>query len=411
MRKLWVCVCLLGMCASARANDTAVRGVGGAIQPMAQHQSVRMASEKVDVELTERDAHVRCEFVFTNTGKATVVKMGFPEEASGDVRPIKKSAYRVFRSWVDGRPITVTFIPSKQEQSDREEYVAWHVKEVPFAEGQTRTIVDEYQSALGGVSDGSSFFAYILKTGKNWKGRIGEATISVDVAAIPKHFEIKPQPAGYVRCGTRLIWILRNFEPDHDVYIELQPRMPILNGQKISPFDAQPFSFPEGVVMLRASALEKRKLARITWDQQNRVCRIIYQDQTLELRLNTKKALLNGWQEVELARSPVVERGYFVVPIASVVQALGGTARSDPKTGQLYLRLPAERPDALSSSINDWPPSESLVASPKTPWVGADWIWHDANPATSVSNHYFDVPQSNGSKRRIWFGIRTAVMR
>ena len=223
MRYLLLAPLLLCLAIPAAANDTAMQGAGGAIQPMRQHSSVRMVSERVDVKLRgAARARVRCEFVFRNEGKTAVVKMGFPAYASGDVRPLDKSDLWNFRSLVDGKPVKTTFVKAKPVSKQVvPEYEAWYVKVVPFKAGQTRTVVDTYggrlgESAYGAGAIGKSFL-YILETGKNWKGTIGKAVITVDASNPPPGVRFKSaSPKGYARRGNKFVWTLKDFEPVKD---------------------------------------------------------------------------------------------------------------------------------------------------------------------------------------------------
>ncbi|MHB1458949.1 MAG: hypothetical protein ACYC0V_18725, partial [Armatimonadota bacterium] len=146
-RWIFAVVGLLFICAVAWSNDSRVVGVGGSVTPMEQGNTVRMVSEKVNIRLAWDGARVRCRFVFKNEGPATIVKMGFPEQAGGDVTQIKKSAYKNFKSWVDGKKVQTRFVPSAE--SSISHYRAWHVKDVSFKAGQTRVIEDEYFGTYG----------------------------------------------------------------------------------------------------------------------------------------------------------------------------------------------------------------------------------------------------------------------
>lgn len=220
---------LLCLIVPVLANDTWMIS-GGTAQSMQEHSSVRMVSEKIDVKLQgNAPALVKCEFVFRNEGKAQVVKMGFPSHASGDVKPLNKSDLRNFRSWIDGKPTKVTFVRAKPVSKYK--YKAWYVKEAHFKVGQTRTIVDTYNGRLGESAYGASVtgksFTYILATGRNWKGRIGKAVVTIDISNPPPGVRFKEaRPKGYIRRGNKLVWTFRNFEPMEDkgaVHIEYAP--------------------------------------------------------------------------------------------------------------------------------------------------------------------------------------------
>ncbi|MDO8684794.1 MAG: DUF4424 family protein [Armatimonadota bacterium] len=225
MRRTLVILSVLLLPLPIFANDTAMIGAGGTVEPMRQHDSIRLIKERVDVRLMGlRPAKVRCEFLFKNEGKSPVtVKMGFPVHASGDVRPIKSTNLRNFRSYVDGKPIKTRFAQARP--TTESQYKAWYVKNVSFAPGQTRKVVDIYGSPLGDAFIRTNridhFFHYILTTGRNWKGPIGEAVIAVDISYMPKGYVLEAaRPNNYFLRGSRLTWTMRNFEPNENIGLD-----------------------------------------------------------------------------------------------------------------------------------------------------------------------------------------------
>jgi hypothetical protein len=99
--------CVLTLSIAAYADDTAMSGIGGNVQPLRSHSSVRMVSEEVRIDDPE-DPRVRASFVFRNEGPATDVLMGFPEMAGGASGYSYYATLTGFRSWIDGVPVTVT---------------------------------------------------------------------------------------------------------------------------------------------------------------------------------------------------------------------------------------------------------------------------------------------------------------
>ena len=337
MKRILLAILVLRACSPSFADDGAIAGVGGAVQLLAEHSTVRMVREKVDVQLSTGSARVRCEFVFENEGKAAAVKMGFPEEAWGDAAYAQKSAFRGFRSWVDGTPIRTTVVSASP--SDRREYRAWHVKNVRFAAGQTRTVVNEYGSGLGGVSDGSSFFNYVLRTGASWKGKIGEAVIEVDVSRIPPYYTVTADPDGYQERGHKLIWVLKDFDPAEDISVSLMPRYPTLNGTPTWGGAWSPYSIVDGVALGSPRFLQEVG-GSVGYERESRVCTISYGSQILKLTVGSPNAVLNGAQAITLPRAPVIDRySRLTVPIGAVVKALGGSASYDSKNHQVHLHL------------------------------------------------------------------------
>ena len=63
----------------AFSNDGFLSQGGGGVKLMSgEHIQIQMVRELVEIELGERGADVRCEFVFHNHGPETEVLMGFP---------------------------------------------------------------------------------------------------------------------------------------------------------------------------------------------------------------------------------------------------------------------------------------------------------------------------------------------
>jgi hypothetical protein len=303
---------------------------------MDEHSSVRMLRESVSVKLYPDCARVRCQFIFRNEGKPTRVKMGFPESGWGDISTPKESRFKYFRSWVDGRPVGTRFALPKNQKRE-EGYRAWHLKDVYFRAGQTRTIVDEYQCNVGANSDGSRFFNYILTTGRSWKGTIGGAVITVDTSALARYWVVEAiSPKGYVTGRQKIIWRMRDFEPSEDISIGLDIKRPILNGKQVSGFE-YPYYVEDGVPMMPVKVLADHGLAKVAWDAKRRTCTVSRGGRLLVMSRGSRTAILNGVQTFRLPRVPS-GRGYFIVPIATVVKALGGTATYD-RSGVLHLNL------------------------------------------------------------------------
>jgi hypothetical protein len=259
--------------------------------------------------------------------------MGFPEQASGDVKRHSRSRFRSFRSYIDGHPVETRFV--RGVSRNEFEYTYWHVKSVPFAAGQTRTVVDQYTSGLGGVSDGTRFFSYVLRTGKSWKGRIGEAMINVDTSALPSYYSVAPKgPAGHKSRGHRITWVLRDFEPEENVTVNLQPVLRVLvNGTPRVPTEGPIVFARGGVVMASAGYLEFVERMALTRVPGGREFVFTRNENRLRVYLGKRTAVLNDSTKVNLPRAPYKFKGNLIIPIESVVRALGGRSSYDPRTG------------------------------------------------------------------------------
>ena len=220
--------------------------------------------------------------------------------------------------------------------ADEGEYQALHVKEVHFAKGETRIVTDEYSAPLGYSSDGSSFFSYVLRTGRNWKGTIGEAKRSVDVSALP-YMRIRPFLPVSARRDRKLIWVFRDFEPKEDIKVNLLPRWPRVNGQTLV---TSAYHVKDGVPMSSVELIETVKGVQMKHSRKPGSCTVTYAGHRVTMTSGSKQAYLNGSKSIDLPTAPfLIEGDRFVVPIAAVVEALGGTAVYNKDRATLDLRL------------------------------------------------------------------------
>ena len=70
---------------------------------------------------------------------------------------------------------------------------------------------------------GDQHFTYVLKTGKDWAGPIGKATLHMRLEpAIEPSQILGINPEGYEKDDEGYHWILTNFEPDKNIRINYQ---------------------------------------------------------------------------------------------------------------------------------------------------------------------------------------------
>lgn len=357
MKWLIFALWLLFICSYVKADDGAIFGIGGTVAPMKQHPTVRMVRERVDIKLHKDGAVVRCRFVFRNEGPATIVKMGFPEQAIGDIGSIKKSAYGYFRSWVDGKKANVRFVPSARTYTTV--YRAWHVKAVPFMANQTRIVEDEYSSEYGGDASDNKWFSYILRSGKNWKGSIGEAVISVDGSEIwsyryPKPDNIYPH---YVRKGKNIVWKLRNLEPDKDITINLNRRWKImwsvLGNNSLFYIDDEELFGKHGIAMVSGCEVRTSLNATIVGTKMSDGVRFSYGSHNLVLRPGSRTALLDRKSKVTLPHKPYMMNGSLSIPILTVAKLLGLEIVKDKPNGEIYIIDPTQKSENLKRSLTE----------------------------------------------------------
>jgi hypothetical protein len=334
---------------AARADDGAVRGVGGAVQLMQGHPSVRMVSEVVRIQVPE--ARVSARFVFHNDGPPVTVEMGFPEEGGGDIA-LLDTHFQGFRSYVDGKRVAVRRVVASQGNS----YRYWWVKRVRFGRGQTRVVENRYIGGQGGMSSGDRWFNYILQSGASWKGPIGRARIICDIRGLRDFADLKFSPAGYRQRGHLLVWDLKNIEPTEDIHIAWFPYFSniVINGQRVGGRWNYPWS--DGLAQRRGHEvwMSLRNLAQwlgaeIQVGAPGQPVRLVRGERWLEvangsrwMRARQGRVTLPARVYMELR----VEQERLIVPLTPVVRALGGKAYFDRKTGKMMVWIKPPQPGA-----------------------------------------------------------------
>lgn len=335
-----------------QANDTAMGAVGGTLQPMAEHPSIRMVSEDIRIQVRPDKISVTCKFIFRNEGKAVDVEMGFPEDHGGD-----SSGFAYFRARVDGKPVTVAH--AKTKHNDMGGGRDWWVKTVHFEPGQTRVVEDFYGGNPSGDSLGGTWVTYVLKTGKNWKGPIGHAVITMDLSAVSDFQTLVPSPAGYRKQGNSITWEWRDFEPRDDIRLSYTWNYTrfIVDGRDVSGMSPYHRSWPlemrishsrvvHGLLMVSYTMI-KDVLPEISCERlpgMKNVVLMKYRDKSLQLKAGTPTAYLNG-KALTLPRPPRIEDDHLVIPFVSVGQALGFKITRDHESGKTYINSPPAATD------------------------------------------------------------------
>jgi hypothetical protein len=354
-------VLLLGLFSPvlARADDSAVMGVGGALRPMQEHPSIRMVTERVVIDMDTAKAEVDCLFHFKNEGPATTVRMGFPESGGGDVDVDNPEGFTYFNTWVDGRRV-----PARIEGMEKgpAEWSRWRVKSVKFASGQTRLVRVRYSAPLGNSVGGNCGFSYRLDTGASWKGPIGRVDIIARLRNFPKYWTVTGGPAGFRRYPSGFSWHWENLEPG----AKLAAGKPapkevsigfiygyyniIFNGKPINPFRLTSTPAELRGVRLWASINEFAEWVKGGTDYHDGALRASFTcgGHTIMMQANRHQVLLDG-KPAQLQSAPRLRQADpgsgadFFVPVSEIVRLLGGTAHLDKKSGTTYLTLPESK--------------------------------------------------------------------
>jgi hypothetical protein len=319
---------LLCGAASAWADDGAMDGVGGALHAMKEHPSIVMQSEVVTVRISDYTADVRCLFVFHNTGQATTVKMGFPESGGGDgVDTTHPRGFDWFRSWVDGKPVRTK---TEGLTSGETRYHRWRTKQVKFGAGQTRRVEVRYRAGLGGVSDGSCTFTYVMSTGASWKGKIGHAKVTIRFVDMPGASDSSARPIN----GTVEVKEWRDAEPE-DIGIGFYPAPPTLavDGKPLE-FDLKTPPLPQfiyGQLLVPARPFAKQIGATMVWDPGTETATFTRGDKQVAAKMQG-----GGPGTLTLRRAS----GGLVVGANEVIEALGGAVTWSERGRHLVATLP-----------------------------------------------------------------------
>jgi hypothetical protein len=215
------------------ANDGGIEW-GGSPKLLKGHPSVQMVSEHIKIEVQQQQIVVVADFVFKNHGKATTVRMGFPDfgEGASDVEegsgtevmktpPPTETPLRNFESWVNGKKVKTELIRADRPGA------FWRAKSVSFKSGETIRVRDRYLTAGGAQITMYNRLVkcvpYIVHTGSSWRGNIGSTLIDVKFRTPEVKMPLRPHP----------ISVLKGKRP-WETWIEDKPGTVIYSGFKLT---------------------------------------------------------------------------------------------------------------------------------------------------------------------------------
>lgn len=225
---------------SAIADDSIVADYGKTVYPK-QTDDIQMLSEKVDVTFGEnaegcREADVTCHFVFRNATKSTVTAtVGFPgndsETGPGWSRPLSD-----FKASIGGKSIQTKVKPEilwgDPKKDEHYGYKDWYIWEMTFPPKSDTVVDNSYAYCLSSNSGyGKLSLKYELDTGANWRGKIGDAAVTVtyDDSDDLENRVIAIQPTGWVRKDNQILWHFKDLEPSTTDNILIQEKNPESN--------------------------------------------------------------------------------------------------------------------------------------------------------------------------------------
>jgi len=224
----WVAMALVMWAGSSLANDSAWGPFAGSVSPMEEHPTIVMESADIDIALREDRASGWCAYVLYNEGPATTVTMGFPIYSGGGDSPVGRHEQVRFSSKVDGTPVAVRTKRTGKAGTMKE--VLWYIKDVHFEAGQRRTVINRFrQPGIGEISNGESFFKYIVSSARSWRGPIERLGIEVhwygkelwrQPRVLPREQGYTGTPEPHVAAdGRTLKWRFVNADPDWNLAI------------------------------------------------------------------------------------------------------------------------------------------------------------------------------------------------
>lgn len=278
MLRLMLAVLCAAVVAQAAYGDAAPNPPipGRSLAPR-EETSVSMDAEKVEVTLTENNAHVKATFWMRNTSdSATSLEVGFP----GQVMPFESHGQAIanLKVTVDGAEQKYkTHDPTRRADGSYtytagEDMTAWFLWDMAFTAGQKRTIVVEYDCKTYASYDGKApewnetkareldmyegrlpedaafkkndppapvtpkyarhahglrtardrQFNYIMATGAGWHGRIAQGLITVKLAdGAARCIESLQGPGTVSWEGDTITWRFKNLEPKERHNVEI----------------------------------------------------------------------------------------------------------------------------------------------------------------------------------------------
>jgi hypothetical protein len=396
MKTIFVVFALLFSTSATFANDSAISGTSGSPGALkanllaGEHSSVRMVREHIEMQIGRDDYITDAHFIFYNDGPATTVRMGFPEGAGGDSdfeEVKKKTAFKEFTTWVDGKRIRATRMASGKQETFS--FDAYWVKSVRFARKQRRHIRVRYRSELGFVADRSSYVFYDF-TGGNWKGKVAQSTLRL-AFTFPGTYQLFPiedvVPMPHRRDSNNEIFLQwRNWQAQSGFALRFQRTLPntlihayepkylnqrddlyaktktlVVKGtEHFNPWQAKAAAKPDALLRNGYAFIQFRVLhdhMRMNWEQKNkrtlgseigmyahkgRFAAPIYDkaNQNIYLEEGSKKLEIDE-RQFELPVAPFVSNGVLYVPMGSTVKALGGSAKVNTRTMRYWFHIPA----------------------------------------------------------------------
>ena len=207
---------MFGWLTPVHADSAALRAVGSGLVPVAdQIPPVIMERERVDVHLFPMVAVVDASFDMLNEGPELELEVGFPSFGAPAFFEAIDVGLMDFSVKVDGVPVAHV-----ERRMENRAFPLWRAWQQRFrASGRSRIEV-RYWTPLWGYNGISRLpFTYVLRTGRFWKGPIGDAVVCIHATGIPVRAIREATPDGYRLETGSLTWTWRSLVPERDVAV------------------------------------------------------------------------------------------------------------------------------------------------------------------------------------------------
>ena len=206
------------------------------------NKDIQMKSEIIKIVLHPEYYSVEVSYVFVNTSAKQDVTMGFPNHEGG----IYSEPIKDFKAFESGKAFTIYTKMGEKQDTTIPLYIGrdyYECFDINFKAGETKLITNNYtQKYEYNYEDTRREAAYILKTGKYWKGKIESVKVFVDYSYMSK-VDIEPRmaysvweykdtvsysgiqitPAPQKTTGGIAEMEFTNIEPDFDIHIVKSP--------------------------------------------------------------------------------------------------------------------------------------------------------------------------------------------
>jgi len=184
--------------------------------------SIRMESERVEIDLYNDSSVVTCVFYMRNLGEPEKLQIGFPDMRFYHFSMEKHQNGERFAVKENGKTIAFTSASGGAVGSSSPGEKDWYLWSSEFEQEESKTIEVQYSLPCGmRYNSNERFFTYLLSTGAGWAGTIGKAEIIVNLKDIEQDSVLSQTPANCEISGKQLSWTFMDLEPTENDDIKI----------------------------------------------------------------------------------------------------------------------------------------------------------------------------------------------